>query len=493
MTSARCTLENEMDAPFGTVLRRRFEVLGELGRGGQGVVYRVRPKGGPGEFALKFVDAADAGRLFETEELAATLHHPNIVALHAVGADQDEAGTRHRYVVYEIVPGVTLHQELQRGPLPLPRAIEVAFQVLAGLAHAHARGIAHLDVKPANILLDAERRAKIADFGLGRFVGEADEAPPPGPDDFGGTPAYCAPEQIEGRPRRASDVYAFGMMLLEMLKGFAPFANRSLPETVHLQMNVNPPPTGLHADVDHFIATCVAKAPEMRFADAGAALAALRTVAARLHLPVPITLASAPAQPLPLTSARGFTAALPRLAVAAAWLAFPVVRGAVTPRAGALGLVPWLITGAALAGWIGRRLEGDALTWSLFEGVAPHVEKAAAFCALALSVGLPAPPSDGTPPLVPFSAVFQALAGWLLIGAALKRWVEDALEDPDRAFAVLTIDGPPDLRVKLADGPAQPLPLTRVLKPGTYRVTAGSQELVLTLPEPGRARLQLPL
>src|SRR5436309_15878956 len=196
-----------------------YEVVCPLGTGSMGEVYRARDPRLGRDIAVKVIAAdgqssPDRLRRFEQEARAvAALDHPSILSVHDVGA-QD--GTT--YVVFELLEGETLRTRLDRGPLPLRKAVELAVQVCAGLAAAHARGITHRDLKPENLFLTRDGRVKILDFGLAKAAagssgtgslatGFADTAA----GTVLGTVGYMAPEQVRGEPADArSDIFALG-------------------------------------------------------------------------------------------------------------------------------------------------------------------------------------------------------------------------------------------------------------------------------------------
>ncbi|MCO5167555.1 MAG: bifunctional serine/threonine-protein kinase/formylglycine-generating enzyme family protein [Planctomycetes bacterium] len=205
-----------------------FEVLGELGRGGMGVVYRARDPAAGREVALKVVlheaDARRLARFVREGEVTATLDHPGIVKVHAAG----EADGRP-YLAYELVPGARTLDELLPG-LPLRRRVEYVRDAARALGFAHARGLVHRDVKGANLLVDAENRLKVADFGLAAGEG-LERLTRTGA--LLGTPQAMAPEQFRGERERQgppTDVWALGVLLYEALTGAPPFTGGSITE-----------------------------------------------------------------------------------------------------------------------------------------------------------------------------------------------------------------------------------------------------------------------
>ncbi len=213
------------DALTGRRLGGRYLVGARLGGGGMAIVYRAVDERLHREVAVKVLDAlrgADSEQRarFEIEaRAAASITHPNVVAVHDVGI---EGGPPNGvpYIVMECLPGRTLADELRAGPMPAARATAVLDDVLAALGAAHAKGVLHRDIKTGNVLLDEAGRVKLADFGIARVA----------PGDLTltgmvmGTPAYLAPERVAGRPATVrSDLYAVGVLGYEALAGVRPF------------------------------------------------------------------------------------------------------------------------------------------------------------------------------------------------------------------------------------------------------------------------------
>ena len=206
----------------------RYRPLRPLGSGGSGSVWLVRDERSARDVALKVVPReGKAGSRAEREVEAATrLRHPR--CLRALALERDE---RHVYVAYEYVAGRTLRQALRHGELDDTTAVEAAAQVLEALAHAHAKGIVHRDVKPANVMLEEgdEVSVRVLDFGLAQLE-EADTLTAAG--DVPGTLAYIAPERLAGREATgAADIWSVGVLLWEALAGRHPFSAVSPLET----------------------------------------------------------------------------------------------------------------------------------------------------------------------------------------------------------------------------------------------------------------------
>jgi tRNA A-37 threonylcarbamoyl transferase component Bud32 len=261
-----------------------YEILGELGRGGMGVVYKARHVRLSRLVALKMILAgghatAEARARFRTEaEAAARLQHPNVVQIFDVGEHQGLP-----YLALEFCPGGSLADRLDGIPLSPPQAAALV-QTLARAVHAaHRAGIVHRDMKPANVLLDADGTPKITDFGLAKKLDES--AGPTRSGTLLGTPNYMAPEQTgttlapelpvaRGKAvGPAADVYALGAMLYELLTGRPPFRGSTPVDTVLQLLTCEPvPPRTLNPGVDRGLEgiclKCLEKDPQHRYRSA---------------------------------------------------------------------------------------------------------------------------------------------------------------------------------------------------------------------------------
>jgi Protein kinase domain len=216
----------------------RYRPLQPLGSGGSGSVWLARDETNGLDVALKIVAReGKAGTRAEREaEAAARLRHPRCLRAYAYAGDD-----RNVYIVYEYVPGRTMRDRIRAGELGDEAAVEVAVQILEGLAHAHANGIVHRDVKPTNVLVadGAEVEVRLLDFGLAQFA-EAETLTAAG--DVPGTLAYISPERLQGEEASfAADVWAVGVLLWETLAGYHPFWTASPIETAH-RIEAGPPP-----------------------------------------------------------------------------------------------------------------------------------------------------------------------------------------------------------------------------------------------------------
>lgn len=266
-----------------------YEVTGKLGQGGMGEVFQATDSRLGRDVAIKILPeafATDAERLarFEREaRLLATLNHPNIATLFGL---EDLAGMRA--LVMELVDGPTLGERLQKGPIPLKEALVIARQLAEALEDAHERGIVHRDLKPANIKLREDGRVKVLDFGLAKAMGsEAGLSSDPYLERSPtitydatvtgvilGTAAYMSPEQAIGKlADKRSDIWAFGVVVWEMLSGRRLFARDSLPETLaevlkaEVDFSLLPPETP--QALRRLLARCLERQPKQRLRDIG--------------------------------------------------------------------------------------------------------------------------------------------------------------------------------------------------------------------------------
>ena len=231
--------------PPGTLLGGRYRIVGRLGRGGMGEVFRADDLKLGQQVALKFLPAdvdRDPARLTQlhTEvRMARQVSHPNVCRVY----DIDEIDG-HTFLSMEYVDGEDLASLLRRvGRFPEDRALEIARQICAGLAAAHERGVIHRDFKPANVMLDGGGKVRITDFGLAGATGEIVRA---------GTPAYMAPEQLAGGEVTArSDIYALGLVLYETFTGQRALEGKNLAELIHKREQSGIlPPSAIVRDLD---------------------------------------------------------------------------------------------------------------------------------------------------------------------------------------------------------------------------------------------------
>ncbi len=283
-----------MTLPKGTKLGP-YEISAPIGAGGMGEVYRARDTRLGRDVALKVLPgsfAADSDRLRRFEQEArsiAALNHPNILSVHDIGT-QD--GTQ--YIVTELLQGATLREKLIDGPVPARRTIDFAIQVAQGLAAAHEKGIVHRDLKPENLFLTREARAKILDFGLAKQTDSAvqanDATLPSGTHTSAGmlvgTVGYMSPEQVRGGPvDHRGDIFAFGVVLYEMLTGERAFRRSSSVETMTAILKEEPADLSsaslpIPPALQRIVHRCLEKDPNQRFQSAKDLSFALESVAA---------------------------------------------------------------------------------------------------------------------------------------------------------------------------------------------------------------------
>jgi serine/threonine protein kinase len=272
----------------------RYKIVGELGRGAMGIVYRAQDPALDRVVALKTIilsDDADGRKDYQKRfaleaRAAGKLTHPNIVTTFDFGEEGDLA-----YLAMELLEGTELRMRLKEGALPAAEAVDIAVQVADGLGFAHERGVVHRDIKPGNIMLLERGDVKIMDFGIARMRSE----------DFKtstgfvlGTPRFMSPEQIAGSPvDQRSDLFSLGAVLYEMLTGVMVFAGEDSPQIAHNVTTLEPePPSRRNPQVtsllDFVVARALKKDPAVRYQDAYELAADLRTCLAELRSSPPV-------------------------------------------------------------------------------------------------------------------------------------------------------------------------------------------------------------
>ena len=286
-----------------------YEVIGQIGAGGMGEVYRARDTRLRRDVAIKVLPPSvsyepERLRRFEQEARAtAALNHPNILAVFQMGTYEGAP-----YLVSELLEGNTLREHLLRGSLPMRKAIDYGMQVARGLAAAHDKGVVHRDLKPENLFITKDGRAKILDFGLAKLTHKhwAEDGSSPtetkgtDPGVVMGTVGYMSPEQVSGKTAdHRADIFAFGAILYEALTGKRAFRKPTAAETMSAILNEDPPsasqliPT-IPPALQKVVHRCLEKNPAQRFqsaSDLAFALEALSDAGAQ-----PATASSAPAK-----------------------------------------------------------------------------------------------------------------------------------------------------------------------------------------------------
>ncbi|HET9480894.1 MAG TPA: protein kinase [Candidatus Polarisedimenticolia bacterium] len=270
-----------------------YEIVEPIGAGGMGEVYRANDSRLRRQVAIKVLPAAfaaEADRLarFEREaQVLASLNHPNIAAIYGL-----EVAGPTRCLVLELVEGATLAERIARGPMPIEEALPAALQIAAGLEAAHEKGIIHRDLKPANIKVTPEGMVKVLDFGLAKafddgsgFVQDGTLSPTltmaaTRAGVIVGTSAYMSPEQARGKPAdRRADIWAFGIVLFEMLSGSQLFRGESISETLAAVLMTEPAwerlPSDVPASIVRLLRRCLERDPLRRLRDIGEARIAI--------------------------------------------------------------------------------------------------------------------------------------------------------------------------------------------------------------------------
>ncbi|MEO6323171.1 MAG: protein kinase [Thermoanaerobaculia bacterium] len=264
-----------------------YEIIGPLAVGGMGEVYQGRDTRLMRDVALKVLPErmthnVDALGRFEREaRTVASLSHPHILALYDVGRDEDV-----RYAVMELLEGETLRGKLALGPTPLSLILEWALQIAGGLSAAHEKGIVHRDLKPENLFVSRDGTIKILDFGLAKAdVPETSGGDSPAmfatlPGMIVGTLGYMAPEQVRGgRTDHRSDIFAYGVILYELLAGFRPFSGEAPSDLLASILRDQPRSlAGVPPALARIVERCLEKQPDKRFQSARDVIVALKAV-----------------------------------------------------------------------------------------------------------------------------------------------------------------------------------------------------------------------
>ncbi|MGN2392112.1 serine/threonine-protein kinase [Pelomicrobium sp. G1] len=253
----------------------RYELLGELGKGAMGVVYRAIDPVLQRTVAIKtipvYLDPSEQAeyeaRFYHEAKAAGRLSHPNIVTIYDVGKSGDTT-----YMAMELLEGQDLKSLLApKKPLPIPQALDIAAQVADGLAYAHEHEVVHRDVKPANLMITRSGLVKIMDFGIARMRASEIRTQT---GVLLGSPSYLSPEQVLGkRADHRSDIFSLGIVLYEMLTGERPFTGAEITAIMYQIVHLSPrAPSVLNPEVPEIlnfvVAKALAKSPEDRYQDA---------------------------------------------------------------------------------------------------------------------------------------------------------------------------------------------------------------------------------
>lgn len=260
-----------------------YSIEAEVGRGGMGVVYRARQSSLQRTVALKMIPNAalassiDLQRLRAEALAAARLRHPNIVPVYEVGEQDGQPWFSMQYI-----PGSTLSERLQRGPMPPREAVSLLIPVVDAIGAAHRAGVLHRDLKPGNILISEDGTPFVTDFGLAKRVSVDDQVSAGATDLHSltqsgailGTPAWMSPEQAAGQTDAigvAADVYSLGSILFAMLTGRPPFQGASPLDTVLMVLEQDPPGIrmlnrAVDSDLEMIVLKCLQKPQDLRYA-----------------------------------------------------------------------------------------------------------------------------------------------------------------------------------------------------------------------------------
>jgi serine/threonine protein kinase len=266
----------------------RYRILGELGHGAMGIVYKAEDPLLGRIVAIKTItlvtDEAERieyeARFFQEARAAGGLNHPNLITIHDIGREGDIA-----YMAMELLEGVELREVMARGPVPLRLALEIITQAAEGMAFAHERGVIHRDIKPGNIMIVRGRHAKIMDFGIARMR-VSDVKTQTGA--ILGSPKYMSPEQVAGkRVDHRADIFSLGVVLYELAAGTPPFTAPNMAQLMQQIAIAAPlPPSAVNPALspmlDLIVARALEKEPDARYQSAAEMAADLRGCIAEL-------------------------------------------------------------------------------------------------------------------------------------------------------------------------------------------------------------------
>jgi len=269
----------------------RYQIVGELGKGSMGVVYKAYDPQIDRTIALKVLrpdrvtSKAFVERFLKEARAIGRLSHPNIVTVYDIGQDHGTV-----FIAMEMLEGLALSDIIRQGSVPILKIIDIVTQVANALDYAHQRGIVHRDIKPSNIIIDSAHCVKLTDFGIAHI----EDPNMPSQTQAGeilGTPAYMSPEQVLGRPVQGSaDIFSLGIIMYEMVSGDRPFKGENLSAIFHAITSYNPePPHKLNPEVpkelSQLILKCLAKDPDKRFKTASELANALEQIKIKILNP----------------------------------------------------------------------------------------------------------------------------------------------------------------------------------------------------------------
>ena len=280
-------MDTTRTSPIGSAISH-YRILGLLGMGGMGTVYRAKDERLGRDVALKVLppstadDVTAKARLLREARMASSLNHPHIAHVYEVGEDHEQL-----FIAMELVEGRTLRDSTPAGGVPPETLLRLGFQIADALAYAHEHGVIHRDLKSANIMLAPDGRVKVLDFGLAKRLletGEAEAVPDLNLTATGilvGTPTYLPPEVLRGAPADArSDIWALGVVLYEMASGRLPFDRSSFGELSDAILNGAPAPLSgrVPSGIQAVIGRCLAKDPSQRYRQGNEVRAAIEAL-----------------------------------------------------------------------------------------------------------------------------------------------------------------------------------------------------------------------
>jgi len=265
-----------------------YKIVGQLGQGGMGIVYNALDLRLDRAVALKFLppdlirDPESKQRFIHEAKAASALQHANICVIH----DIEETDDGQAFMCMELCQGETLKVMIERGPLPVKTAVDIALQIASGLSCAHEAGITHRDIKPGNIMVTARGDVKIVDFGLAKLAGQTLLTRT---GTTLGTVAYMSPEQARSESvDRRTDIWSLGAILYQMLTGRPPFPGEYAPAVLYAIINTEPEPvtglrSGIPLELERVVAKALTKNPEERYQHTDELAADLKAVVRRLE------------------------------------------------------------------------------------------------------------------------------------------------------------------------------------------------------------------